>query len=98
MATHLLRHHLPGLRHDDAQHESFLRNRLTGDPQPVPPTLATIIDRHAAAALILHDFHRRLTTETKRTPYPVEELRRASVQARAAVGEKERDQPQMGSG
>ncbi|WP_327105635.1 serine/threonine-protein kinase [Nonomuraea glycinis] len=79
MATHLLRHHLPGLRHDDAQHESFLRNRLARDPRPVPPTLATIIDRHAAAALILHDFHRRLTTETKRTPYPVEELRRASA-------------------
>lgn len=83
MATHLLRHHLPGLRHDDAQHESFLRGWLAGDARPVPLALTAIIDRHAEAALILHSFHRRLMTDTKRTPYPVDELRRRSTAVRA---------------
>ncbi|MGN9785560.1 protein kinase family protein [Nonomuraea sp. ZG12] len=79
VAAHLLRHHLPGLGDDDAQHESFLRRWLAGDTEPVPPALAAILDRHAGPVLILHDFHRRLTTDTKRTPYPVDELRRAAA-------------------
>jgi hypothetical protein len=84
VASHLLRHHLPGLGHDDVQHESFLRGWLAGDAQPVPPTIAAIIDRHAGAALVLHDFHRRLMTDTKRTPYPVDEFRRVAADASPA--------------
>ncbi|MGP3957351.1 protein kinase family protein [Nonomuraea sp. 3N208] len=77
-AAHLLRYHLPG----GAQDQAFLRDWIAGDTRPahVPSALAAIIDRQARTALVMNDFHRRLITETKRTPYPVEELKRAAGQ------------------
>ncbi|MEV0149781.1 MULTISPECIES: protein kinase family protein [unclassified Nonomuraea] len=74
--THLLRHHLPGGARDAAQHEAFLRDWIAGGAarEGVPSAIAAIIDRRARAALVLDGFHRRLVTESKRTPYPVAEL------------------------
>ncbi|WP_327588660.1 protein kinase family protein [Nonomuraea sp. NBC_00507] len=77
-ATHLLRYHLPGGVRDEA----FFRDWMAGDTKAanVPSAFAGIVDRHARTALVLIYFHRRLLTETKRTPYPVEELKQATGQ------------------
>lgn len=82
-ASHLLRHHLPGGVRNDAQHEAFLHDWIAGSTtrEHLPPAIAAIIDRHARTALILSGFHRRLVTETKRTPYPVDELQRGMADA-----------------
>jgi hypothetical protein len=87
-ASHLLRYHLlEGLR-GDTEHEAFLREWVTGRrPDGVRPEIAAIIDRHAGAAVVLDEFHRRLLVETKRTPFPAAEIDqalRASAAARAA--------------
>ncbi|WP_255955693.1 protein kinase family protein [Streptomyces odontomachi] len=76
--THLLRHHLPdGLRGSLAP-EEFLRAWVAGRrPDGVPPGIAALIDRHARPALVLDDFHRRLLTESKKTPFPAHALRLA---------------------
>ncbi|WP_245657774.1 protein kinase family protein [Herbidospora mongoliensis] len=41
----------------------------------VPPDLAEIVGRHARTALVHEEFHHRLMTETKLTPYPAQEVR-----------------------
>ncbi|MFF4013998.1 protein kinase family protein [Streptomyces sp. NPDC001843] len=76
--NHLLRHHLPDAVRGGTEHGAFLREWVEGrQPADVPPDLVTIIDRHAAHAIILDDFHRRLLTESKRTPFPAAEVERA---------------------
>ncbi|WP_435858946.1 protein kinase family protein [Streptomyces varsoviensis] len=75
---HLLRHHLPEGVRGHASHEEFLRAWLAGErPTGVPAEIATLIDRHARASLALDDFHHRLLTTSKRTPYPAAEIERA---------------------
>jgi hypothetical protein len=76
--AHLLRHHLlPADLRDAALHQAFLRDWLAGEAprEGLPPAVAAIVDRHAQSALVLNDFHHRLIAETKRTPYPADELR-----------------------
>jgi hypothetical protein len=83
--SHLLRHHLPDGIRGDREHEAFLRDWNTGrKPDGVPPEIATIIDRHARAAVVLDEFNRRLLTESKRTPFPTTEIERALSAAAAA--------------
>ncbi|WP_406150963.1 protein kinase family protein [Streptomyces sp. NBC_01012] len=77
---HLLRHHLPEAVRGGAEHEVFLREWMAGRrPDGVPPGIGAIIDRHAPHAVVLDGFHRRLITESKRTPFPAEEVRQALV-------------------
>ncbi|MFC7384231.1 protein kinase family protein [Sphaerisporangium rhizosphaerae] len=77
-ASHLLRHHLlEGLR-GETGHEAYLREWVTGrQPDGVPLEIAAIIDRHARAVVILDEFHRRLHVESKRTPFPAAQIKRA---------------------
>lgn len=44
----------------------------------VPPEIATIIERHARASVVLNGFHRRLLSESKQTPFPGTELARVA--------------------
>ncbi|CCK25205.1 hypothetical protein BN159_0826 [Streptomyces davaonensis JCM 4913] len=39
--------------------------------------IAALLDRHAAHAVVLGDFHQRLLTRSKRTPFPAAEIRAA---------------------
>jgi hypothetical protein len=76
--THLLRHHLPEEVRGGAGPGDFLRAWVAGRrPGSVPSGLAGVIDRHAPHAVVLDDFHHRLLTRSKRTPFPAAEVRRA---------------------
>ncbi|MFC4033214.1 protein kinase family protein [Streptomyces polygonati] len=83
---HLLRHHLPDGLRGGAEHGTFLREWVAGHrPSGVPGDIGAIIDRHAPHAIVLDDFHRRLITQSKRTPFPAAEIRRA-LDGASAVG------------
>ncbi|MFF2808327.1 hypothetical protein ACFVT2_14380 [Streptomyces sp. NPDC058000] len=43
----------------------------------MPCEIAAIIDRHSRTPVVLGAFHRRLLTESKRTPFPAAEIGRA---------------------
>ncbi|MGW0414196.1 protein kinase family protein [Streptomyces collinus] len=76
--THLLRHHLPDEVRGGVEPGAFLRAWTGGNrPGSVPPDLAALIDRHAPHALVLDDFHHRLLTRSKHTPFPAAEILRA---------------------
>lgn len=75
VAGHLLRHHLS----DEVRDADFLRAWLAGDrPDGTAPEAAALLDHHAPAALVLDGFHRRLLTESRRTPYPSAAIDRAA--------------------
>ncbi|MYW47321.1 protein kinase family protein [Streptomyces sp. SID161] len=75
---HLLRHHLPDGVRGGTAHGAFLRAWAEGHrPDGVPSDIGAIIDRHAPHAIVLDDFHRRLLTQSKRTPFPAAEIERA---------------------
>ncbi|MFC9282014.1 protein kinase family protein [Streptomyces collinus] len=86
--THLLRHHLPDEVRGGVEPGAFLRAWTAGvRPGSVPPGLAALIDRHAPHALVLDDFHHRLLTRSKHTPFPtVEVLRALAAGSPAASG------------
>ncbi|MEV4615570.1 protein kinase family protein [Kitasatospora sp. NPDC049258] len=46
-------------------------------PEARPGAATAVLDRYAAVAAVLEDFHRRLRQEGPQAPYPAEELRRA---------------------
>ncbi|MFD3502968.1 protein kinase family protein [Streptomyces sp. NPDC058678] len=76
--SHLLRHHLPHGVRVGTEHGTFLRAWVEGrQPVGVPPDIGPILDRHAPHAIVLDDFHHRLLTQSKRTPFPAAEVRRA---------------------
>ncbi|MEU2927969.1 protein kinase family protein [Streptomyces sp. NPDC007251] len=76
--THLLRHHLPADVRGGVEPGAFLRAWAAGRrPGGVPSGLASVLDRHAPHAIVLDDFHHRLLTRSKRTPFPAAEVRRA---------------------
>ncbi|WP_314225204.1 protein kinase family protein [Streptomyces zaehneri] len=76
--NHLLRHHLPDDVRSGTEHGAFLREWVDGhQPADVPPDIVAIIDRHAPHAIVLDDFHHRLLTQSKRTPFPAAEVQRA---------------------
>lgn len=75
---HLLRHHLPEAVRGGTEPGTFLREWIAGRrPDGVPPEIGAIIDRHAPHAVVLDAFHRRLVEESKRTPFPADEVRQA---------------------
>lgn len=75
--NHLLRHHLPDGVRAGAEHGDFLREWVGGRrPDGVPADIAAIINRHAPHAIVLDDFHHRLLTQSKRTPFPAAEIQR----------------------
>jgi hypothetical protein len=45
-------------------------------PTGIPEKAAAILTRHAPIAAVMSDFQRRLRGESRRTPYPLEEIRR----------------------
>ncbi|MFI6039225.1 protein kinase family protein [Streptomyces sp. NPDC051315] len=76
--SHLLRHHMPDGFRGGIPHDEFLRGWIAGrKPDGVPPEVGALIDRHARPALVLDDFHHRLLTVSKRTPFPAADLQRA---------------------
>ncbi|MFD8236187.1 protein kinase family protein [Streptomyces sp. NPDC059696] len=76
--NHLLRHHLPDGMRGGIEHGAFLRAWVDGHrPVDIPCDIAAIIDRHAPHAVILDDFLHRLRTQSKRTPFPAAEIKRA---------------------
>jgi hypothetical protein len=80
-ASQLLRHLLAG-----AEPEAFLRAWIAGvRPAGIRPEIAAIIDRHAPPTLGLDDFHRRLLTESRRTPFPA-----AAIEAETEISPRGR--------
>lgn len=80
--SHLLRHHLPDVVPGGTEHGTFLREWADGRrPEGVPPEIGAIIDRHVRHAIVLDEFHHRFLTQSKRTPFPAAEVRRALVGA-----------------
>ncbi|WP_051831972.1 hypothetical protein [Streptomyces katrae] len=81
-ASHLLRYHLPGAdERDDLEHEAFLREWIAGRGRDgMPAEAAALLDRHAATGLVMAGFHRRLVTESKRTPFPAGAVAEVSKQ------------------
>ncbi|MFI0898658.1 protein kinase family protein [Streptomyces sp. NPDC020983] len=76
--AHLLRHHLPAGLGGGTDHGAFLREWLAGRrPGGVPPGIRAVVDRHAPHATVMDGFLRRLLGESKRTPFPAAEIRRA---------------------
>ncbi|MGA5818036.1 hypothetical protein ACPC54_09275 [Kitasatospora sp. NPDC094028] len=70
-ASHLIRYHLLDRLPPGTDPDALLRDRAAGrGPADLPADLAAILDRHARSVLVLDGFHRRLLTESKRTPYP----------------------------
>lgn len=84
-ASHLIHHHLVDRVRDDGETGVFLQEWIAGRrPDGVLPEIAAIIERHARAAVVLDGFHRRLLSESKRTPFPGPELYRATCTAEAS--------------
>ncbi|MEU8776691.1 protein kinase family protein [Streptomyces sp. NPDC048606] len=77
-AAHLLRHHLSSRDRAGLEHEELLRGWVAGRRPAggLRPEVAALLDRRAGTSAVLDEFHRRLTEETKRTPYPAEALAR----------------------
>jgi hypothetical protein len=46
-------------------------------PAGIPPGAAAILARHAPAAVVMSDFNRKLQGQSRHTPYPLEDIRRA---------------------
>ena len=83
-ASHLLRYHLLGRLRDDMDADMLLHEWIAGRrPNGVQPEIAAIIERHARTAIVLGNFHHRLLSESKRTPFPAAELNRAAAAAEA---------------
>jgi hypothetical protein len=84
-ASHLIRYHLADRLRGGTEADAFLPEWIAGRrPDDVPPEITAIIERHAQAAIVLDEFHRRLLSESKRTPFPATELNRAAGAAEAA--------------
>ncbi|WP_405865854.1 protein kinase family protein [Streptomyces sp. NBC_00005] len=76
--THLLWHYLLDRVRGDVDRETFLREWSKGRrPADCPPGIGALIDRHVRPAVVLDDFHHRLLTRSKRTPFPATDLREA---------------------
>ncbi|MEQ4715610.1 protein kinase family protein [Nonomuraea sp. B19D2] len=58
-------------------HDDLVRAWAGGEPPAgVPEAAAAILTRHSALALVMDNFYRRLQKESRRTPYPQEEIDR----------------------
>ncbi|WP_432144248.1 protein kinase family protein [Streptomyces sp. bgisy084] len=85
--THLLRQHLLDGGLGTTERAALLRDWIAGRrPGGLPPGVAALLDRHARPAAVLNRFHRRLLTESKRTPFPAAEIERALGAGSTGVG------------
>jgi hypothetical protein len=85
-AGHLLRYHLLDGMRGDAEPETFLGEWIAGrKPDGVPPEIAAIIERNARATVLLDQFHSRLLTQSKRTPFPAAKIERAGAATASAT-------------
>jgi len=77
-ATHLviwLITALYGYKRDDR--DAFVRACAQGEnPKGIPPQIAVILTRHAPLAAAITDFNRKFQLESRKTPYPMEEIGR----------------------
>lgn len=61
--------------HGAADRNEFIRDCARGaDPVGLPPSAAAIITRYATVAVVMNRFFRKLTRESRTTPYPVGEI------------------------
>ncbi|MFE4373409.1 protein kinase family protein [Streptomyces sp. NPDC056835] len=59
------------------ERDAFVRACAQGErPTGIPPEVAAVLTRHAPLAAVMTDFYRKLQLESRRTPYPLEEIRR----------------------
>jgi hypothetical protein len=71
--VHWLLRRLYDLGADDR--DALVRKWAEGErPTGVPPRVAAILTRHSPVAVMMAGFYRRLQQESRRTPYPVEDL------------------------
>jgi hypothetical protein len=42
----------------------------TGAPPDLPPSAAAIVERHAATAVVMNEFYRKLHTESRMAEFP----------------------------
>ena len=62
---------------DPSDRNRLIRRYAEGDePVEVPPQAAAVIRRYAPVAAVMNDFYWKLHTESRTTPYPVDEIRR----------------------
>lgn len=56
--------------------DAFVRAIAQGErPTGIPPRVAAILRRHAPIAAVMTDFHREFQRASRRTPYPVDQIR-----------------------
>lgn len=69
---------LCGCRREDRDgRHALVRAYAEGErPTGIPEEAAAIIARHAPVAAVVSDFHRTFRSRSRRTPYPLEEIRR----------------------
>lgn len=68
---------------DPVDRNSLMRRYAEGaEPVEILPSAAAVIRRYAPVAVVMNDFYVKLHTESRATPYPVDEIRRAC----AAIG------------
>ena len=79
--AHLISHLVPRVFVGD-DGRGFLQRWTEGDrPEDVPPAAARLLDSHTRETLLMEDFFRRLTRETKQAPYPAAEIARLHASA-----------------
>ncbi|MBF8189546.1 protein kinase family protein [Nonomuraea sp. K274] len=62
---------------DRDERDALIREWALGEPPTgVPRAVAAVLSRHSPPAAVMSDFRRRLRDESRRTPYPDEEIRR----------------------
>lgn len=58
-------------------YDTILQEFIIGNPTKLlPPTIAAMVARYAPMTAVMNKFHQALKTESKETPYPVNELER----------------------
>lgn len=69
---------LCGIRREDRERRCALVREYAEGKRPtgIPAEAAAIISRHAPVAAVMSDFTRRFRGHSRRTPYPLEEIRR----------------------
>lgn len=66
-----------GPHHGVEQRNAFVERCAGGElPAGLPPQAASVIKRHAPAAVVLNRFYRGLQTASRTTPYPAEDVTR----------------------
>ncbi|MBT3151350.1 protein kinase family protein [Streptomyces sp. CHD11] len=74
---------LYGYRRQDREgRRALVRAYAEGErPTGVPDAIAAVLTRHAPVAAVISDFNRAFQDRSRRTPYPLEEIRRLGVTA-----------------